>query len=70
MIQPLQQVAYRIAKVQYEVAIGRLPETMSVSIADEVPTAPKVALEGASWLKYGSWTKDADLQPAAGDAGK
>lgn len=64
------KVAYRIAKVQYEVAIGRLPETIGVSIADEAPATPKVALEGAGWLKYGSWTKDPDLQPGSEGEGK
>ncbi|HPW56613.1 MAG: TolC family protein [Thermoanaerobaculaceae bacterium] len=64
------KVAFRIARVQYEVAIGRLPETMGVSIADDAPEAPKVTREGPSWLKYGSWTTDADLQPRVGDAGK
>lgn len=64
------KVAYRIAKVQYEVAIGRLPEALGVSIADEAPATPKVALEGASWLKYGSWTRDPDLAPRSASEGK
>jgi len=64
------KVAYRIAKVQYEAAIGRLPETMGVRIADEAPAAPTLALESAGWLKYRSWTRDPDLAPAAAGEGK
>jgi outer membrane protein TolC len=57
------KVAYRIARVQYLVAIGRLPESMGVTIADEVPAAPKTLFEDANWLKYRSWTNDPDLKP-------
>lgn len=56
------KVAYRINRVQYLVAIGRLPETMGVTIVDEVPPAPTVVLEDTGWLKYRSWTKDPDLR--------
>ncbi|HNX51874.1 MAG TPA: TolC family protein [Thermoanaerobaculaceae bacterium] len=58
------KVGYRIARVQYEVAIGRLPETMGVTIADEVPPAPRVAFQGPSWLRYGTWSRDPDVKRA------
>lgn len=64
------RVAYRIARVQYEVAIGRLPETLGVSIADDAPAAPRVALGGIGWLEYGAWTTDPDLAPRGAREGK
>lgn len=62
------RVGFRISRLAYEVAVGKLLETMGVRIAEDETNAGVHEGSGSGMFAFRSWTRDPDLRPASGAA--